>query len=652
MAGYWLEIWRRPGAFDFGKVFDTPLIRDGSYHVGIGLVGAGTMNLPDTFRDFDDILDVVNEVGSLVRIREDVTGSIVGEWIPNAITPVADKDDPFVAVSGNGMNEVLGYAVVEAYDWDGLDAWTPVVPDWIWGGENVLTNGDFENPSIAAKVMEIVVTGTGGTYIISAGGDDTDPIAYNAGGPAIEAEIEAEIAAAPDVVCFDVGSSPLTRTLVMVTPPFGVVFALNDAGVTGGDATILTTEEGGMTSPGWTVAKPIANPGTGFYDYFSPTDQENHTPGGTYSHGIDPGVMGPNTNRSLGIQQVVTVIPGQLYQASIWVFPTSSTDRYRLAIFTPGEEFIAYSDLDGTSFSAGSWHQITITDVLIPPGVTEVIFRFQNTNPFPYNPAVFYVDDAEFNEGMVPTTVGEIIRVMYEDACVDHVGDGRIVWEDDANPGNPYLLLDFDDVNDSAGDPWENSAVSIRLFMRMTYLMMMEALESQEGIEWRVVPQDPLAGSSGIWLLQVYNEGGMDDAPAVTIHGGSQDTRRELRRFRPSTAWLVEGANRVSARAETVSGFGRLESARMDRTAPDMNATVREANQDKANATAIFDVWSYELTNPQDAPLYQYRIGDTLGVHDPPDVVNESGRLWELNMLVGQNAVTWDVDILKPEIES
>jgi hypothetical protein len=332
---------------------------------------------------------------------------------------------------------------------------------------------------------------------------------------------------------------------------------------------------------------------------------------------------------------------------SVWIRPTTTGDLLQLNVKTPGEEFLGRTTVQ--SYAINTWHQLELTGMTVPEEWDRIIVRVQSVDPFPGDGGPVYVDDLEVREGLPPATIGEVIRVLYEDACVDHVGDGRIVWEDEANPGTPYLTLDFSDTLDSSGAAWVNTEVQIRVWMRMSYLQVLEILESQEGIEWRVVPDDAEAGT---WLLQVYQEGNMDAAPNVAIQGGSHDTRRVLRRLRPATSFMVEGGTRVTYRTAEVSGFGRIEAARLDRSLPaEVDPVSRAAEQDKANATLIDDVWSYELVDPQDAPLVAYTYGDTVMVHDPPEVDDE-GRVWEMNLSLSPAAVSVDVDIIKPEAGS
>lgn len=650
-VGYWLEVWKRPGAVDFGKVLDSPPFREASYHIGIGLVGDGTMQLPDTFEDFDLILDVVNEVGSLIRLREDATGTIVGEWIPSQISPVADKNNPIVDVGGRGMNEIMEYAVTEPVDWDGSQQWTPNVPDWIWGGSNLVTNGDLEDGSVSVTQYLLQIDATGGSFTLTDGTDTTLPIVDGSGDfddleAILTTRIETDITALPDVVVDRTSIANPAYLIQYVTPPFGPTLSVNTGSLTGGTAT-LELEQAGVISPDpWEIVHNFGEsaPPDDAYPFFGVVTTSPDT--GTYCLLIDPPTPTPIANRQPGGQVIFRVTPGQMYQISVRCRPNSAADLFRWRLVTDGEEIIAS---DSGFLTAGVYQTLSLTDVVIPDGITTVAFRVQIVNGHPHNPSAFRLDNLIITEGFAATTVGDIITLLYEDACVNHVADGRLVWEDEDNPGNPYLTLDFDAVNDSSGAPWDNDAVSFKVPMRFSYLQMMEALESQENIEWRVVPVDPLTGLGG-WLLQVYNEGGMDDTPAVTLHGGSQDTRRTLHRYRPMTHWLAEGLGLLTARATAVSGFGRMEVARYDRTAPDMAATQREADSDKANASAINAVWSYEVVDPQDAPLYHYRVGDTIGILDPPDV-DESGRVWELNLRLAPEAVRCDVEVLKPMVE-
>lgn len=651
MAGYWLEVWRRPGAADFGKVIDSPPFRESSFHIGIGITGDGTMTLPDTYPYIDDLLDIVNEVGSTVRLRAGATGAIVGEWIPDKIVPVADKDDPFVRVGGRGMNDVVGYAVTEAQDWDGSQQWVSNVPDWEWGGANIISNSGFEDGAASVTQYILQITATGGTFFLTDGTDNTSTFSmpFNDLAADLETEIEADITALPDVVVDRTSIANPTYLIQYVTPPFGPTLSLGGLGsLTGGTAT-LTPEQTGSVSPRpWTIAHNFGEPTPpdSAYPFFGVVTTFPDT--GTQCLLIDPPSPTAIANRAPGGQVVFNVTPGQMLQISVRVRPDSASDIYRMRLVSDGEEIIASTV--ATTLTANVYQTLSLTDVVIPDGVTTVALRVQQVNAAPHNPSAFRIDTVIITTGFAATTVGDILTMLYNDACVDHVADGRIVWEDEANPGTPYLVPDFDAVNDSSGTPWANPEVSITVPMRMDYLQVMEALEAQEGIEWRVVPANPLTGVGG-WLWQVYDEGNMDDTPAVSILGGSQDTRRSLQRFRPKTHWLVEGKVAVlTARATQVSGFGRIEIARYDRTAPDLDATQREADQDKANATSINDVWSYELVNPQDAPLLAYRPGDTIGVHDPP-LVDDAGRVWELNLTLTASLVQWDINVLKPLVE-
>jgi hypothetical protein len=661
---HWLEIWTRPGDPNFGRLIDDPPFARASIHAGVNILGDGTMDLPNTFDRFDEILYIdrntpANSISSLVRLFSDTAAdpSIpVHEWIPSALVPTADKDDPDVNASGKDINIILTYPRTEPYDWDGSAGFACTACDWIWGGRNLLNDWDFENPQITPTVYELVVTATGGSYTIgaSSGTSPTSAIAFNAGAAIIEAEIESDLSAFPDVLVADATSTnPFRRLIQYVTPPFGPTLVVNTGSLTGGSATLTVTQQGGMQPSGWQRAGAVLTGlgPVGNYTTWETSDDENHTPGGQFSLKIDPGPTGATSNRNGGAQQVLSVTPGQTYQASVWIYPTSATDRFRLQISTLGEEVVATSGGNGQTLTANTWNQISVPDVVIPTGVSQVIFRVQNTSPFPADPSVFYVDDAEFNEGLNAATPGEVIRLLYE-SYVDPVLQGTIYWDDGSATDTPYLTLDFSDTLDSAGAAWDESDVEIRVFQRMNLHQILSQLAGSYGVEFRVVPDDV---ENGTWLLQMYNDGGMmtdyTAAASPAILGASEDTRRQLRRFLPFSAHAVEGEGRTTGRAENagfISALGKIGGERIDKTVPGVDAAVIAATEDRDDALLTGESWDYEFTDPQIVPLTDYTLGDLLTVHDPPEV-DGVGRVWDITAVFSPERERWEVEYLVEE---
>lgn len=659
--GLFCTVYTRPGHPTFGQTIADPPTQAFTFHDGVGLPGDGTMTIPDTYDRFDDIVAVdtvtpSNSVSSLVRVWDDTTGTptLVMEWLPRSIVPVSAKNDHDVSVAGRGIKSILNYARVEAWDWDGSADWVSTVPDWTYGGRNILANPSFEENTIIPKTFVLTVTATSGTFTISDGVDTTSAIAFNASAATIEAALEADIASITDIVVTGTGTAPITRFMEMVVPPFGVVLTVDGSGLSGGDVEIVAPDDGGRFPDPWTRSQSLVTGAPSVEgNYIEWEVSDVHAFDGTYSLRIHPAPPGATFNRNGGAQQRVRVTPGQTYQMSVWIYPTSGTDEFRMTLVGIGEELIATTGQSGQTLTPNTWNNLTLSDVSIPDNVTEAIFRVQCTNEFGNPPSIFYVDAAELNEGLAATTIGQILEDLFADATVDHVGDGRIVWEDEANPGTPYLSLDFTDTVDSNGDAWADSDIRIKLPMRFTYFQVMDQFAQTYGYEWRIVPDDL---NNGTWVWQVYNPGGMmtdyTAAASPAIQGGASDTRRQIQRFIPDgTNHMVEGLGLNTARATNTgldTALGRIESSRIDRELPSLGSVATAAAQDAANTLADGVQYGYELTDPQSRPLVAYLLGDLLSIHDPPDVDDEA-RLADVTVVSAPESTTYQVTFVKEE---
>ena len=434
----------------------------------------------------------------------------------------------------------------------------------------------------------------------------------------------------------------------MVDPPFGVVLGINAGGLTGTGTTDTIQEGGELPSP-WTKAMTVATglpPNQGAYDQWQVSDNENHTPDGLLSLAVEPSPPGISSNRNLGAQQIVSVKPDSIYQASVWVFPTSGTDRFRLGLFTFGEELIAWTSSAGQTFTPNVWNELVLSDILIPAGITQAIFRIVNTNLAPSTPSIAYWDDAEMFEGEPPGSPGTIIGDLYA-AYVDPVKQfGTIYWDDGSGTDTPYLTLDFDGTNNSSGVPWANPEVEMRVYMRQNFYQVLTQLATMEGLEFRVVPDDPEAGT---WLLQAYDEGQMSTdytaAAGPAIQGGANDVDRQVRRFRPSSSFTVEGVGRLVATvqdATLMADFGKIAAQRLDREAVDATGVLAAASGDANDALITGQIYSYELVAPQETPGVAYILGDILTIHDPPEA-DGPGRFWDWTATFTPEMVTHKV---------
>lgn len=624
----WWEVWPRPGSATFEPiVLDVPF-ESSSYHDGLGQVGDGTLSIPEDF-DTSLLADPSVPSGSLLRLMSE--GGMVGEWLFTQTTPPTDPTDVTVDFQGVGPNSMLAYARLEPYDWDGSDDFTPSFPDWVWGGRNVVGNPGFEDNLNTPTIYNLVIDASAGTYTLSDGVDTTSAIAFNANAVAVENALESDIGAITDALVSGSGDADDPFVIELVTPPFGVNLTVDGSGLTG-TASMNTTQEGGLDSFPWTRSQTVSR---GIPDIFGEGTMEVSTTqahSGTYSLLLAPDTLNTTT---FGTQQVVRVEPGGTYQAAAWVYPTDAGSRFRFVIRTVSEGLIASGPwID--SLTANTWNQVTIPDVIIPAGVTEVVVRLAILPDGTQAP--FYVDDFAVEEGLAPTTVGEILRLIYEDATSDHAG--RVVWEDQANPPNPYLVLGFTDSLDSHGNSWDRADLRIRLPMRMNYSQVMAELARQFGYEYEV------RYSGGVWEWNVYNPGtlGTDRSASVSLIAGTTEIRRRVpSRLPVSTNTMVEGSNRVTARAADaglIAALGRIEGSVYMPDAEDVPAAAAETL-----ARGMVTTESYQLTisHPDLVPGIDYRVGDLVRVLDPP--IDQTMRVIDILLALTAGRQEWVVQL-------
>ncbi len=622
----WVEVWTRPGDAAYGKrIADLPILQT-SVQVPYSGVGRGSMTIPANFERIDEIMNIVTSdssqsVWSTIKVVDD-TGWLY-EWLPGPRVPAGGKNDTGVEFAGDGLESIWGFAQVEPWDWDGSANFASTFPDWIWGGNNLLTNPGFEDSGISPIIDEIWVTdATGGTFTIDDGTNTTDPIAWDASPSVVEAEIEAA-GIYDDCLVGGSGTVDDPWTVEAVDPFQGVTLTVDGSALTnGGDEAvhIRRIQFGSLQPTGWSKSITVSDgtPRTfGAFDSFRVSSEEVHS--GIYALRMDPAEIETAALRYAGAQQVVSVKPGGIYQASLWIYSTSSTDTYRFVIRGIDGDFIKSSTggLSSFTLTANTWTQVTITDV--PVGTNSaVIFRIATTNDVGTNPSVFYIDDAEFNEGMVPTTIGCMLEAFYDDATTDHA-PGRIVWENEDTGPPIYLTLDFDCDLDSNGDPWDRDDVTQTFTPRMSYLQVIDQIVEEGGYQWRLVPDDWQAGT---YLLQVYNPEAMGVIADAAIIGGTRDTARSARFFAPSsTAQVAEGDQNMSARVENsglVATFGRIEGSILDQNWTTFGSLSSAAIMLNTEQLKGAEGLVYTLDSPVQRPLVAYRPGDRIYVSDPP----------------------------------
>ena len=291
--------------------------------------------------------------------------------------------------------------------------------------------------------------------------------------------------------------------------------------------------------------------------------------------------------------------------------------------------------------AANTWTQISIPDVVAED--TVIIFRIANIN-ISGNPAIFYVDDGEFNPGAPPSTVGTMWTDMYA-SFVDPVLRSPIVWDDGTATDTPYLTFDFTGVNDSDGVAWADTH-SLTFKPRMTGLQILAEFV-RLGYEWQVVPDSiPL----GTYLLRLFNPDGLGAVVPAGIIGGQADIRSSARFFAPGgTTLTVQGAGQLTGRAVNatlMTPFGRIETSALDQnitSGPDVLAAATDGTAD-FNRGAESLVYTLRPTSGMQQPLIDYEPGDIIDITDP-DVVTADRRIASIDLAWDQTGVEYTVQL-------
>lgn len=177
------EVWARPGASTFAKLYADALTARLSGTSRAGGIGDGQFEFPD-FDDADTLADVLlrvdasdmaNAKRALIRVYSDgQTYPPIHEWRVDAVVP-PDKDGDRWRVSGSDWLDWLNDAEVFPYDWDGTTPFTSQFPDHIWGGRNVLgeLRGSFQPEVVTLTVNDGTDDGTFTISVSTASGSDT-----------------------------------------------------------------------------------------------------------------------------------------------------------------------------------------------------------------------------------------------------------------------------------------------------------------------------------------------------------------------------------------------------------------------------------------------------------------------------------------------
>ncbi len=559
----------------------------------------------------------------------------------------------FLDATGGTFTLNSGGSTTAPIDWDVSDRPLEVAMEAIASIDDVNVSPLGGEVALAYKLE---ISAETGTFTLSDGTDTTSAIDHAPSAATIETRIVADLGSinnvdvtfvsdpdgdffiidfidpvsadlSIDTTNLDDGSASLSvsRTgegfeIEFVDPEIENNMILNTTGLTG-DASLVLTQEGELLPSGWTKSTQVSE-GTpreyGVYDAFQPSTSQAHS--GTQSLFIDPGDVNSDIDRYAGAQQIIGVTPGQTYQAKIWIYPTAAGQSYRLVIRGIDGDLLT-DKLYNFSPPANTWTQLVVPDVV--PDESEVIFRIANIDPPVTDPAGFYIDDAELNEGQAASNVGLIVNELMDDATTDHSADAR---------GEVLTWVDYTSVTltqDSSGVDWDQE-ISINIPFGATYGQAWDAI-TELGYEWKLVPKtSPTATLTHD--LHWYNKGNGDTAPsaAVTVRqgviGGSV-----LKRLPSFTAAITEGADGAYLEdANAAEGtFGRIEAFAPHRETSEtstLQATLDELFSEEAdNRTGA--QFSLIATHDHVRPLIDFSPGDTIPMQMPPALPKEDRRI-------------------------
>lgn len=519
--GLRFEVWTLPSAASFEKKFDVPEVLAGS--AGVRELSSYTnerLSVPSSWEDIDSVAS--ETVSSWIRVYDGTT--LIDEFRAMRVSKLAKR--PSVRqISGPQRNGMV--------EWCGIYPFSETQPDWIFGGENLLTNPSFEDNTAQPLIYHLWTDATGGTFTLSDGTDTTSPIDYdgnpgpgNTGGRlTIENALQDEITAITDVFVGGSGVESDPWVIEFNDPKLGVTLSVDGSSLTGGSATLTREQAGELTPTGWepnqhvlegVSDQPFGNPNT-----FEVSDEQASD--GSFSVKIDQPEGFPPSGFA-GVQQRVRVNSGGTYQAAGDFYPTDGDDTFYLTIRTLDNEHIDSSTggITPGTLTPDQWNTESIVDVTIPDHVSEIIFRYAQggTGDADNDPAPWYADNAIFTEGFAASTYTKILRLLIEAA--------------QARGTFGFIELDATDGADSNGTTL--SAISFTAYTGdNAHLGHVVNDGKSMGYHWRIVPASeanvitPAAGTTHVLQVFFDSEGEIEDltasagGPSVTTGGQLED---------------------------------------------------------------------------------------------------------------------------------
>lgn len=606
------EAWTLPWSATFERVVaDLPAVAGSSGMVRLSEYGEGSIILPEGYDRLSDVISTT--VGSLIRVYDGAT--LVQEFLAERVER-SNTDSGTVTVSGPDLSDVFNRTVVYPFDYPDNPS---TFADHVWGGVNLLSNPGFEDGLGTNDVYEVWHDHTGGTFTLTVDSVPSNPIPYNEDPVDIELALQS-LSSVNDVTVTGEGTEENPWVITFFSPASATMVG-DGTNLTGGTTFSDTTTQTAESDAGaWTVsqgADQVIEPR--IHGEATVSVQSTVVDSGTYALQVSA------TAQLGGAQQVVRVEPGGTYQASIRIRSTS-TGPFRFVIRDLYENYIAGNPSQGGGFNvtANTWTTITISDIVIPAGVEAVIFRIAYVGT---STQTFYIDNAEMNEGMAESNVGEIVGMLMDDAAVDHASDTRgavLDWIDYSS---------FDAVTDSSSVTWPED-LSITAYAGMTYGQFFDSLV-QLGYEWRLVAKATPGATTHNLEWHIAGNLGTDhttaDSPAINF-GQATLGGPVVQRIPTYTRVLAIGADGAfteSTDSTALTNFGPFESSRQDpawNSSTTLTAAATEMLDAESRNRVAVQV-SVFASDDHARPLVNYNVGDTMYFQIPPALPKTARRI-------------------------
>lgn len=641
------EVWSRPGSNPFERIDIEPPGPFNFTKRAAGGIGQGQITVPTTYERINDLIrrvpgDPGIDVRRLVRVYAEGVTLPVYEYFLDVTGDETGEGN--VTLEGAGVESFMSDGTVAPWDWDGQDESTSTFPDWVWGGKELV--GPVET-TFQPHIARVWTVAAGGSFqfgvSINGGGYDYASIAVGASAFTVQTAV---IALSNVDAATVQGSGTATNPWeISITAPAGTyTVALGANTLTGPTprAFIELPQFGKLLPIGWTESRVNASP----VPHGIVTDFRASLGGGS-----DPALPADCSAWIVflgqewffpGVEKIIQVNPGSINQIPpLYLYAQGAAAQVRIVIRDMQEGFIAAEEI--TIPSNTLIQSVGLVNVMIPAGITQVKFRIGHIGPG--TPPRIFIACPSMREGLIPTSAGGIFTQLFQDATVNHVADGRIVWENLAASGTSYLDLSFTTAVDSAGVAWDNMAMDFTATRGKSYLQVLTDLGSR-GYRWSVTPSN----TTGRWQVNLYNstwvkvDATLLQTPAINV-GSGVTSGPIYRSHLVGNAVTVEGQRMKFGRFESatsIASIGRREIYQPDKTlTTNAAATIRAAEE---VAGRLLSGLSVSLNiEPVDSPipLHAYDVDWNINVQVPPVLPKSAHRISAITATVTETGTSY-----------